>query len=1175
MNFEKYYERNFENVIDNVCTGDNDKLSLSHFQRDLSTTPESKSPSPSLQSSHKAISPNSTSPQTKAKNRMHFDGAWGNCGKSGDKSSWIGRQIAAAYDEHASIIISLRQELEESKQREQALVQEFANKFQELKIKQRSSSTTASTLTLEEMKPFLKSQTNSSRKIFDDGDEDMPMDEMIHTSKMDRNARAMELYEQQLAMDKLKKQSSKQIEKLRKQSERHIMSIENALKEKVSEIKRLKQEASYYKKQSEVSMATPSPGASIIGNDTPFSESTPTHSLSDCNYAYPSPVNGNRKLIGTPVQITPKSADKSNLTPIDRMRRSLSNESESPQNYKKAINFENVDDASSENQKALMQKLIKMIEAKMTQSDPNDKDKDGDEVSLLQNLNEDEAKFLETMSKVFRKTFKEEMKALTTLKSKLQESNKEIQIGASKVSQMTLQMKQQEEQINHLQDQLNSAHASIRNTASLEELLKSMASDRKEKDRTDEDYNLKLKEVQMEKEALKKEQIKLREEADKSVSAIQRVMADVTASKEEEIKDLTDELKELREKVKLMQNSSFESQPSLDTSEVISAEVEDSELMKLREEVSKNVDLMDQLAALQTELNKSLLLNKEMREKVDNNESDLRAELEKALATNKELEDKLRNIESKMNETRSESENDKLNLQKELDILREQNVELVTVIAGEKAEADKVLQDLKDKTTERGKTLSMMLESEERSGMIIEEMKKRIEDMDKQIEKHKDELMSVEDVLKAAKVSHEREQKLEDELSELRSLLDNTMKNKASLRNQLQSKEEELDTKTKNFQQKLYSLQSQIISMKEEKLELKASLRKAEDAVSRTNRVLAVMQETSETEGSAPQIVLDMKEHLREQLDLVNQLREKSNDAENSRYFEKLSDGINTSICLLEAAIFGNSIVSPKSVPGIARWNESSAVAILEAQKKCMRSELELELKQEQDQELVSLSSELALVKKKNDEYKRMLFKKDEEMNVLRASLKESSVGYISGDESDLEDESAPGKPPLHIAHHSGLTPKEIEELLKAKEKAEAEAKQNAESLANAKMIISSLEQSKKSMIEDLKVRLHDSNSAIVSLLDQSGKHEKESAELRSNLHKLKTEKSAIEMQLNELKKCNYPDAESKEQLPQAKDENEEKIVTGIKSSELSEDTSADDNDEVIENDASTTECDQ
>jgi hypothetical protein len=56
-------------------------------------------------------------------------------------------------------------------------------------------------------------------------------------------------------------------------------------------------------------------------------------------------------------------------------------------------------------------------------------------------------------------------------------------------------------------------------------------------------------------------------------------------------------------------------------------------------------------------------------------------------------------------------------------------------------------------------------------------------------------------------------------------------------------------------------------------------------------------------------------------------------------------------------------------------------------------------------------------------------------------------------------------------------------------------------------MIISSLEKANKGMMEDLRSRLQDSNTAIASLLDKSMEHEKASEVLRREVEKLKQEK--------------------------------------------------------------------
>ena len=66
-------------------------------------------------------------------------------------------------------------------------------------------------------------------------------------------------------------------------------------------------------------------------------------------------------------------------------------------------------------------------------------------------------------------------------------------------------------------------------------------------------------------------------------------------------------------------------------------------------------------------------------------------------------------------------------------------------------------------------------------------------------------------------------------------------------------------------------------------------------------------------------------------------------------------------------------------------------------------------------------------------------------------------------------------------------------------------------------------------MTDDLKSRLDDSNAAIVSLLDESGKHEKETEELKSKIDKLNMEKTAVESELKQMKKTKYQETQLNE----------------------------------------------
>lgn len=162
---------------------------------------------------------------------------------------------------------------------------------------------------------------------------------------------------------------------------------------------------------------------------------------------------------------------------------------------------------------------------------------------------------------------------------------------------------------------------------------------------------------------------------------------------------------------------------------------------------------------------------------------------------------------------------------------------------------------------------------------------------------------------------------------------------------------------------------------------------------------------------------------------------------------------------------------------------------------------------------------------------------KERELSVLRSSLKvdDADGGYISDDASDGEDEtdttmSAAGlnrygpeqtEALAKLLAAGGNMPDRAtvlkEELVRArkeKESALKELQNERDSLANAKLIISSLEKSNKSMMEDLRSRLQDSNAAIASLLEKSMEHEQSSNALREELDLLRKEKERLEVQL-------------------------------------------------------------
>jgi chromosome segregation ATPase len=188
------------------------------------------------------------------------------------------------------------------------------------------------------------------------------------------------------------------------------------------------------------------------------------------------------------------------------------------------------------------------------------------------------------------------------------------------------------------------------------------------------------------------------------------------------------------------------------------------------------------------------------------------------------------------------------------------------------------------------------------------------------------------------------------------------------------------------------------------------------------------------------------------------------------------------------------------------------------------------------------LKAEIENLRKQVSTNLEVLANKERELHVLRSSLKvdDNDAGYISDDASDDdEDEGDQQSTYSSPARLNGYSPadaealatilsqtngsmdgsvraRELESLRKdlskiksEKEKFEKDLKEERESLASAKMIISSLENANKQMMEDLRSRLQDSNAAIAALLDKSMEHEKTSEKLKEELDLLNKEREA------------------------------------------------------------------
>lgn len=191
-------------------------------------------------------------------------------------------------------------------------------------------------------------------------------------------------------------------------------------------------------------------------------------------------------------------------------------------------------------------------------------------------------------------------------------------------------------------------------------------------------------------------------------------------------------------------------------------------------------------------------------------------------------------------------------------------------------------------------------------------------------------------------------------------------------------------------------------------------------------------------------------------------------------------------------------------------------------------------LQMSKDQEEAKLQEEIQLLRNECKTNRETLEKKKQELQVLRDSLEVGDgVGYISGDESDEEEGEQEAVGTVLTASQDTLATllarggadmadtvnaaeldkmkSELKKVDRERQKAKEALKAEQESLANAKMIISSLEKANKTMLEDLRSRLQDSNTAIAALLDKSMVNEKLSKDLKEELEKVKKDKETAD----------------------------------------------------------------
>lgn len=324
----------------------------------------------------------------------------------------------------------------------------------------------------------------------------------------------------------------------------------------------------------------------------------------------------------------------------------------------------------------------------------------------------------------------------------------------------------------------------------------------------------------------------------------------------------------------------------------------------------------------------------------------------------------------------------------------------------------------------------------------------------------------------------------------------------------------------------------------------------------------AVILEATRDDPSATQrfseVVAEAMETMQKTVDALDSLHtdlEDDDDDESSRHPRSPGSRYDGSFPTndmdsLASGRSANSRLSKDSLREIKHDLEEKATTVrrLEEELRKVREEAQVsrleaeKIEKQRESDIKSLHGEIQMLRIQSSTNMELLAKKERELAVLRDSLKveDDDVGYISDDATDIDDEddeAAGGGTSLSLAKYNASQTEAIAALMAHgrsgsgdipmpegqatetdqlryelrqsrldMERAQKDLKIEKESLANAKMIISSLEKASKNMMEDLRSRLQESNSAIASLLEKSMESEKNTRKLETELDSLRKE---------------------------------------------------------------------
>jgi len=646
--------------------------------------------------------------------------------------------------------------------------------------------------------------------------------------------------------------------------------------------------------------------------------------------------------------------------------------------------------------------------------------------------------------------------------------------------------------------------------------------------------------------AMEEESLIQQEEHDRAIRAIQRVLADVSLQKEEEVEHLQKQLADLKE-----EKAKLESQMDVLSSKQINTDDDVSEL-KARSQRAKQLESeMDELKTMLVEaegahdqVKKDMELKAIKVTAMELDAKRLRDELEQGKTREKELTEVVEAQTQELNQLREKMEQ----LTSEAETFKDRERELKIELEGKERQIRKLHKMRRVSTKEA--TSRSVVNTEE-----VTKLEKALDDKDKSLEEAKLLITSLE----SANGSMSKD---------LRHKLKEKEENVVSLRSSNDDKQRKLDS----LAVELRDLQNDRANAMNRIAEITSRHRTRQRTLAKklSNHLLELQSSSTihETMPGDPTNVAKIGDVLSSAIMAIKiNLSSTDNSGESSPAEEK-SDGSTggdtdiqsvSSVGGVDPAALGRQLDSiiqkdrEATAHGLRADLEEKTNAIAKLEVALRKERDEMEMMQMQHERQLSLheeteqrmNTEIHNLREQCQTNMELLTVKEQELQVLRDSLAvndDVGVGYISGDDSDDEEQEAADQATVATAasQRSGAhTPYQQTQALatilaqggngmelaatgetntlkakllqeqQEKELAQKELQTERESLANAKMIISSLEKANKNMLEDLRSRLQESNTAISSLLDKSVDNENQSAELKAELDQLKKQKEA------------------------------------------------------------------